>query len=307
MNKNDSTINIDINDIDVQDVDTTGNSEALSDEQHEVADNNYAEEDIDEDDIAIADKNAPIIMLFGPRSSGKSMTLVRLSRYLRDNQYTIVVDDTFKSDRKYKEKCKKFLNDLNTTKALSGNAYTDFLLVKVVKHGRTICQFLEAPGEHYFDPEAIDASNFPPYTTEIIRNLRNRKIWAFITEAKWEVGHKTKVAYVDRIRNCKNMLMHSTDRCIILYNKIDQKKELFEDGQIHLGPAENEMRQEYEGLARVFKNNNPITSLWRTYNYKFVPFCTGYYFKDKGELKYKKSEDLYPKLLWDALMKCIRG
>ena len=86
MNKNDSTINIDINDIDVQDVDTTGNSEALSDEQHEVADNNYAEEDIDEDDIAIADKNAPIIMLFGPRSSGKSMTLVRLSRYLRDNQ-----------------------------------------------------------------------------------------------------------------------------------------------------------------------------------------------------------------------------
>ena len=108
MNKNDSTINIDINDIDVQDVDTTGNSEALSDEQHEVADNNYAEEDIDEDDIAIADKNAPIIMLFGPRSSGKSMTLVRLSRYLRDNQYTIVVDDTFKSDRKYKEKCKKF-------------------------------------------------------------------------------------------------------------------------------------------------------------------------------------------------------
>ena len=40
MNKNDSTINIDINDIDVQDVDTTENSEALSDEQHEVADNN---------------------------------------------------------------------------------------------------------------------------------------------------------------------------------------------------------------------------------------------------------------------------
>lgn len=306
MKANDSTIDIDINDIDLQGS-TTEEGMNLSTEDTSSEDNNYADEDIDEDDIAIADKKAPIIMLFGPRSSGKSMTLVRLSRYLRDNQYTIVVDEAFKSDAKYKEKCKKFLNDLNTTKALSGNAYTDFLLIKVVQHGRTICQFLEAPGEHYFDPDDVDAANFPPYMTEIIRNLHNRKIWAFITEAKWNVNHRTKVAYVDRIRNCKNVLMQPADRSIVLYNKIDQKTELFEDGKIHLGPAESAMREEYEGLANVFRNTNPITSLWRPYNYKFVPFCTGYYFKDKGELKYKKSEDLYPKLLWNALLKCIRG
>lgn len=306
MKANDSSIDIDINDIDLQET-TTDEGANFDTEETSSVDNNYADEDIDEDDIAIADKKAPIIMLFGPRSSGKSMTLVRLSRYLRDNQYTIVVDEAFKSDAKYKEKCKKFLNDLNTTKALSGNAYTDFLLIKVVQHGRTICQFLEAPGEHYFDPENVDAANFPPYMTEIIRNLHNRKIWAFITEAKWNVNHRTKVAYVDRIRNCKNVLMQPADRSIVLYNKIDQKTELFEDGKIHLGPAESAMREEYEGLANVFRNTNPITSLWRPYNYKFVPFCTGYYFKDKGELKYKKSEDLYPKLLWNALLKCIRG
>lgn len=303
MNTNNSTIDIDINDIDVQETNDSNNGTLEAENSNAAS----VDVEIDEDDIAIADKNAPVIMLFGPRSSGKSMTLVRLSRYLRSNGYTIVIDDCFKSDAKYKDKCKEFQNYLSTKEALPGNAYTDFLLVKIVKHGRTICQILEAPGEHYFDPKNIAASNFPPYMTRIIRRLPNRKIWAFITESKWDVKHSMKSAYVDRIRNCKNMLMKGTDRTIILYNKIDQREELYEEGKIHVGPAEKAMREEYDGLAGVFRNTNPITSLWRPYNYKFVPFCTGFYFKEGNRLKYEESENIYPRLLWEALNKCIRG
>lgn len=300
---NNTDINIDIDTVQPQ-VDSYEEVEQTTSEE---SNSEIAEEEIDEDDIAISDKNSPIIMLFGPRSSGKSMTLVRLSRYLRDNDYRIIVDETFKSGAVHKKRCQDFLNNLNTREALPGTPYKDFLLVKVSKHGTTICQFLEAPGEHYFDPKDIDASNFPPYMTEIIRKLPNRKIWTFVTEAKWDVSHQVKNAYVDRIRNCKNVLMQSTDRCIIMYNKIDLQTHLFENGKIHLLPAEITMRQEYDGLANVFRNTNPITSLWRPYNYKFVTFCTGYYFKEKGKLKYKNSEDMYPKMLWDALCKCIKG
>ena len=300
---NNTDINIDIDTVQPQ-VDSYEEVEQTTSEE---SNSEIAEEEIDEDDIAISDKNSPIIMLFGPRSSGKSMTLVRLSRYLRDNDYSIIVDETFKSGAVHKKRCQDSINNLNTREALPGTPYKDFLLVKVSKHGTTICQFLEAPGEHYFDPKDIDASNFPPYMTEIIRKLPNRKIWTFVTEAKWDVSHQVKNAYVDRIRNCKNVLMQSTDRCIIMYNKIDLQTHLFENGKIHLLPAEITMRQEYDGLANVFRNTNPITSLWRPYNYKFVPFCTGYYFKEKGKLKYKNSEDMYPKMLWDALCKCIKG
>lgn len=261
--------------------------------------------DIDENDITIADKQSPIVMLFGPRSSGKSMTLVRMSRYLRDNGYTVKVDKTFKSDPKYKEKCEKFMNDLDTKEALSGNAYTDFLLVKVILHGTTVCQFLEAPGEHYFDPKDISARNFPPYMTEIIRKLRNRKIWIFITEAEWDVNNSMKKAYVRRISNCMQQLVKDTDRFVILYNKVDQKDELFENGHLHISQAERMMQEEYEGLARLFANQNPITSLWRKNNYKFVPFCTGYY--ESKTLKYTESEEMYPRMLWAALMKCLKG
>ena len=55
-------------------------------------------EDIDEDDITISDKSSPIVLLFGPMSSGKSMTLVRLSRYLRDKGFIIKTDKYFLFD-----------------------------------------------------------------------------------------------------------------------------------------------------------------------------------------------------------------
>ena len=299
-------IDVNVDDIDVQhiDIDVENEDQNINAVQEN---ENTASAVIDENDITIADKQSPIVMLFGPRSSGKSMTLVRLSRFLRDNGYTIKVDKTFKSDAKYKEKCEKFLKDLDTKEALSGNAYTDFLLVKVIKQGTTVCQFLEAPGEHYFDPDDVSARNFPPYMTEIIRKLRNRKIWVFITEAEWDVNNSTKKAYVRRISNCKAQLVRKTDRFVMLYNKVDQKDELFDNGQIHLSSAERMMIEEYDGLAQMFINKNPITSLWRKYIYKFVPFCTGYYFTEKNRLTYKESEELYPKLLWNALMKCIKG
>lgn len=266
---------------------------------------------IDEDDIKIGDKRAPIVMLFGPPTSGKSMTLVRLARYLRKQGYTVKADPTFKSDDAYKARCEQFHKNLNTTEALQGNALNEFLMVKIIHHGTTICQILEAPGEHYFNPkkpEEVSPRNFRPYLTEIIRNLANRKIWVFITEAEWNVHASVKDSYVARIRGCKHQLLKNTDRVVILYNKVDQKEELFEDGQLHVSSAEKAMKDEYEGLSSLFKNPNPITSLWRAFNYRFVPFCTGYYTKQVGgKYKYNESEERYPRLLWAELMNCIKG
>lgn len=266
---------------------------------------------IDEDDIKIGDKRAPIVMLFGPPTSGKSMTLVRLARYLRKQGYTVKADPTFKSDDAYKARCEQFHKNLNTTEALQGNALNEFLMVKVINHGTTVCQILEAPGEHYFNPkkpDEVSPRNFRPYLTEIIRNLANRKIWVFITEAEWNVHASVKDSYVSRIRGCKHQLLKRTDRVVILYNKVDQKEELFEDGQLHISSAEKAMKDEYEGLSAIFKNPNPITSLWRAFNYRFVPFCTGYYTKQVGgKHKYNESEERYPRLLWAELIKCFKG
>ena len=300
-------IDVNVEDIDVQPINNEGKNYDQEVQPTYNANSETTSAVIDENDITIADKRTPIVMLFGPRSSGKSMTLVRLSRYLRDCGYTIKVDKTFKSDAKYKEKCEKFLKDLDTKEALSGNAFTDFLLVKVIKQGTTICQFLEAPGEHYFDPKDVSKENFPKYMKEIIKPLNNRKIWAFITEAEWDVNNSIKKSYVRRIQNCKKHFIKQYDRVIIMYNKIDQKDELFDDSHLHIKSAEKTMREEYEGIEQIFPNPNPITRLWRPFNYRFVPFCTGYYTLSNSKLDYTESEKLYPELLWKALMKCIKG
>jgi hypothetical protein len=298
----------DENRIDLGDITVTDNSDNHEDNPDINEGTTFA---IDEDDIKIGDKRAPIIMLFGPPTSGKSMTLVRLARYLRKQGYTVKADPTFKSDNAYKARCDQFHKNLNTTEALQGNALNEFLMVKVINHGTTVCQILEAPGEHYFNPkkpDEVSARNFRPYLTEIIRNLPNRKIWVFITEAEWNVHASVKDSYVARIRGCKHQLLKPTDRVVMLYNKVDQKEELFEDGHLHVSSAENAMKDEYEGLAAVFKNTNPVTSLWRRFNYRFVPFCTGYYTKQVGgKYKYNESEEHYPRLLWAGLMECIKG
>lgn len=298
----------DENRIDLGDITVTDNSDNHEDNPNINEGTTFA---IDEDDIKIGDKRAPIIMLFGPPTSGKSMTLVRLARYLRKQGYTVKADPTFKSDNAYKARCDQFHKNLNTTEALQGNALNEFLMVKVINHGTTVCQILEAPGEHYFNPkkpDEVSARNFRPYLTEIIRNLPNRKIWVFITEAEWNVHASVKDSYVARIRGCKHQLLKPTDRVVMLYNKVDQKEELFEDGHLHVSSAENAMKDEYEGLAAVFKNTNPVTSLWRRFNYRFVPFCTGYYTKQVGgKYKYNESEEHYPRLLWAGLMECIKG
>lgn len=266
---------------------------------------------IDENDITINDKKSPIVLLVGPPASGKSMSLVRLARFLRNAGYTITPDMTFKSDASYKARCEKFMANLNTKEALEGTALNEFLLVKVVKDGRTICQILEAPGEHYFSSSNTGGSrihDFPPYLTRIIRTLPNRKLWLFITEAQWGVHATKKTSYVDMIRNCKDQLLNPADRVVLLYNKVDRQDHLFKGGKVLYSAAERAMKEEYPALAEIFKNPNPITSLWNPYTYTFVPFCTGYYHQMVGGREsYTESEDKYPRQLWENLLKCIRG
>ena len=294
-------------DINVDDIEVKPTTEDKKTDEQEVqstaSDNTKTSSAVNvENVISVIDKESPIIIPFGPFASGKSMTLVRISRYLRDKGYTITPEKNFRADKEYKERCKAFNEAIDTKEALPGTAYKDFLLVRVFKQGRAVCQFLEAPGEDYFNTKDTSAENFPRYMTKIIRSLPNRKIWVFITDAKWDVDEDTRKAYVTRIKNCQKKLIKDKDRIVILYNKVDEKDELFDKGHLYIKGAERAMMEEYAGLAQLFANSNIITRLWRKYNYIFVPFCTGYY-KDG----YSESEDSYPERLWNALIKCIRG
>ena len=99
---NDKEIDLNFDDIKIGDLDAETVSTGMASEE------TPSETAIDEDDINIGDKKAPIVMLFGPPTSGKSMTLVRLARYLRKLGYIVKADTTFKSGDAYRGRCDRF-------------------------------------------------------------------------------------------------------------------------------------------------------------------------------------------------------
>lgn len=264
--------------------------------------------------IRIGAGDAPVIILFGSPGTGKSMTIVRLARYLRKIQgLTVSAHRTFKSGDNYLKLCTQFENHLNTKTALLGTKDDEFLMVNIFENGRLIAHILEAPGEHFFKPLSSQDMhisghlNMRPYLTKIIDQIPNRRIWAFLLQAQWPVDGKNYDAFVDTIRTCKDRYIQPGDRTILLYNQVDVLPHLFKNGRVLSNMAELAMIGEYSGIDMIFKNTNPISSLWKKYTYSFVPFSTGTYAMEKGDKVYTESKDYFPAMLWATLKDCIRG
>lgn len=256
---------------------------------------------------------APFVFLFGAPSSGKTMTLVRLAKYLTTKDYSISVETQFcvNSVWEYEKNAGNFNKMLGTTTALQGTGRNDFLLVKISdKFGSPVCYILEGAGEDYFPSGKLPNKAqvpFPPYMTGIFGS-NNKKIWVFLTEPNWKVSFEDKATYVQRIRFCKRQCMASKDKAIILYNKIDTTDYVYSSGKVHRKNAMCGCDEEYPGLFNIFKNE----SKWpfrEPYTCKFVPFSTGIF----GEVipntpqHYDASNDVYPATLWETIIKCIKG
>lgn len=257
--------------------------------------------------VTIADKDAPIVILFGPPACGKTMTLVRLTRYLRENGYKIEPIRTFRPnyDSNYAEICDDFNIMMNQDDAAKSTSKISFMLVKVSKNGRTICQILEAPGEYYFNPKA-PRSQFPRYFNAI-KSSKNRKIWTIMVEPDWE-NEVDRLNYVDRIKKLRTQ-MSTKDKTIIVYNKIDKTDFLIDNsGNAHFGLARKNIRDLYPGIFDPFINNTPISRWFVPYKLDFAIFQTGdYSTAADGTSMFEQGPDVFPYRLWKIIMNRIRG
>lgn len=251
--------------------------------------------------VHINDQNTPIVLLFGAQESGKTMTLVRLSNYLRTLGYIIETDDNFcTSAWEYPVNCSKLNEMIGTNQRLKGTDHNDFLFIKISDNkGNPVCQILEAAGEDYFPKSKSDPrSPFPSYMQSVF-NTSNKKVWLFITEPNWKVESGVKQNYVERIRFCRNQSVGRNDKFIILYNKID-KTSFISNGRINSGAAETNCGNEYPGIFNIFTEGGILV---KTKKYKFVPFSTGSY-DEYGA--YTRSKDEFPKNLWKAIQESIK-
>lgn len=257
--------------------------------------------------ITISDKQTPLILLVGPPACGKTMTLIRLARYLKEKGYQLEPDRRLRpsTDKAYLDLCNNFNAMLSTPLAANATSLISFMLVRVLHKGKVLCQILEAPGEHYFNPND-PRSPFPTYLNQVFSD-RMRKIWTIIVEKDWR-DEQNRKDYVQRIRDLQ-LQMHSRDRAVFLFNKIDQTSFVVGRGRVNRTGAKKDIEDNYPGIFEPFRNTHPLSSFWTPWRCEFLPFQTGTYTSDSrnGQLYFQPGPDEYPAALWQQFLHFIKG
>jgi hypothetical protein len=280
-----------------------GTAEYLTDEE---------QRDVNSIQIGIS-RNIPIVILFGARASGKTMALVRLSRWLENNGYTIepVRDFRPSNSKHYEKMCNEFSQNIHSSTAHDSTNVLSFMLVEVSKDGKSICQILEAPGEHYFDETKPDM-DFPTY----IKGLKNAKVngkrvpktWVFIVECKWKgfEGQKIRPMYAKQIvKMFRNV--SADDRIILLCHKADKQSNYFVKDNPDKSKFLADIQSDYAPMFEKL-NNDFFGRMFKpeTFKYDFVVFSAGEFNpRADGKQQYTESDDKYPVNLWKAIRKSV--
>lgn len=279
----------------------------------QVSENGMSREELNDANkisVNIGDYDTPIVLLFGPPSCGKTMTLVRLARYLKGKGYTVEPDTSFRPafDKNYSDMCANFDTMIDSDDAAKSTAKINFMLITVRHHGKTLCQILEGPGEYYFKPEEPN-TEFPRYVNAII-NSNNRKIWAIMVEpdkTNKRMGVEERRHYVNKVHKLKRCIS-PRDRVMFVFNKIDATDFVINSDNIRYTEALKHTDYLYRNIFVPFRNLNPITKWWKPYKFDFVAFQTGNFsYAADGTKTFQEGNDAYPRVLWKFIMKRIRG
>ncbi len=255
--------------------------------------------------VEIPDQSTPIVVLFGPPASGKTMMLIRMARWLKKNGYSVEPNRLFRpNDALYTKICNEFNEMVDSDDAAEGTNIVSFMLATVTRNQRAICQILEAPGEHFHN-HAKPTNQFPPYLNRIISNARNRKIYLVLTEADWELqgDSRSRDNYVEKIAQLRRMSLPN-DKFIVVLNKVDLANCVRSGGVYDVRLAKKEVRNLYPGIFDVFKNTHPISSFFKPSFASFVAFQSGTFTKssDGNSTTFEESNDLYVSRLWKMIL-----
>lgn len=180
--------------------------------------------------IRISDP-APLVILFGPEGSGKTMSLLRLTWFLELNGYKVVPDRDFRRDEYYRTECEMFdeMKHRQYSSDVSQIRLLFMMLVKVIdKKGRTVCQILDAPGSFFFDSdiefwekvyvlyyndEARQVSLFWSVFLDYLKRLPNKRLWLFYKERDWD-DYRARKNDFENLRRIYQVIGGDKDRAI---------------------------------------------------------------------------------------------
>ena len=258
----------------------------------------------------IVNNTVPLVVFVGPPQSGKSMILVRLAKYLRNQGYTITTDPTFLNTPEYQQDCQEFQDKLNTVVALKGSVR--FLLVNVYQNGREVAKLLEAPGEDFYtyDPELIRLGKnmrVEPYLATIMTSS-NPKSYVTLLDLDSDISFRNnqfhRDSYAQRFLTYFYPAINlDRDRIILLYNKIDKTMFGTINGCTDPRGARRDAELYYRQLFARMRGG-----LFNLEQFVFKTFCTGMFAKQTDNFgneyqTYNVADDKYPRELWKEITK----
>jgi len=243
----------------------------------------------------------PLVVFFGPREIGKTVTLLRLCTYIR-SRYQISPDQNFRTDDEYAETIAAFEAMLQSMQfAPDATGDVNFLLLNVTLDGSRFCQFLESPGEHFFERKKPN-DPYPNYMNKILSD-DYKKIFVFFFEIDMFKSDEDLRNYSDKIaRLVSDKVSSKRDQVIVLCNKSDLHP-YFRGGM----PIKSEYKKaiyehhSFRRLKEALKNSG-----FR--QVPFVAFSAGAFNDDgTGQLAFAPSPEHYPKNLWVQIYNSIQG
>jgi hypothetical protein len=251
--------------------------------------------------IQTAEITGPLVIFYGPREIGKTVTLLRLCNYI--HRYDIRPDEGFRTDREsYQRTITAFetlRRDPQFAPGLTG--VVDFLLLNVTYDGNNFCQILEAPGEHFYDrgrPNDV----YPRYMNRIL-DAEYRKIFVFFFELNMFNSDTDFTNYANKIARLVNERINARrDRIILVCNKSDLHP-YFVGGK----PVVREYRQKLYSHSS-FRQLRDVLGKSGFSRITFVPFSAGSFNDDgSGRLAFTFSPEHYPKAMWNAIHDSVSG
>lgn len=260
--------------------------------------------------VTIADRRTPIVVFFGAQSSGKTMVLLRMIRFLESRGYTVEPVRTFREGADgghYERMCDEIRDMAYRDVTPHGTDVISFMLLKVIDpNGRPVCQLLEAPGEHYYNPtEQRGVCTFLPYINQII-DSPNRKTWVFFVEHEWQ-NREQRERYAAKICAMQDRIS-AADRVTFLFNKVDahrhQRALFYGNDEPNLAAFYNSISNDYDGIFTRYINRGWLTRLiYGRFRFNMVCFSSGQFTPlSDGTSTWVPGRDSYCKKLIKAIL-----
>jgi len=276
----------------------------IPEESHEEESNEMNENPLTVQEIITERFSKNLVVFSGPREVGKTVALIRLAFYLRNKrEIKIEPNKSFRHDEAYKAAVEAFEKDLNQPNfSPNRTGSINFLVLDIFKNANLYCQFLEAPGEAFYDSLNPSKRTFPAYITRALNDQKLNRVFVFFFEDRMLQGQHP-MAYSKRLASLVGKMNKKKDDVVIIYNKADRKSSYFDGDQPNVKEFKRHLYEDQnysEFFGALTRHGVPV---------KFLPFSSGDFEKipGKNEERWIHSNDFYPEALWRAIDKCFKS